>query len=87
MGFIALFLYSSFTTGSDFTGTDTLASEKISEITGLAKEDFTPIISQWKPPGGEIESLLFALQAAFGGIILGFLFGYWIGQSRRRPEN
>ena len=31
----------------------------------------------WEPPSGEIESLLFALQAAIGAIIIGYTFGYW----------
>jgi cobalt/nickel transport protein len=31
----------------------------------------------WEPPSGEIESLLFALQAAIGAIVIGYVFGYW----------
>ena len=31
---------------------------------------------------GEIESLLFALQAAIGAIIIGYFFGYWRGQGK-----
>ncbi|MCE5338973.1 MAG: energy-coupling factor ABC transporter substrate-binding protein [Methanomicrobiaceae archaeon] len=31
----------------------------------------------WEPPSGEIESLLFALQAAIGAVIIGYIFGYW----------
>lgn len=33
----------------------------------------------WEPPSGEIESLLFALQAAIGAIVIGYIFGYWQG--------
>ncbi|MEG3055330.1 MAG: energy-coupling factor ABC transporter substrate-binding protein [Methanoculleus sp.] len=33
----------------------------------------------WEPPSGEIESLLFALQAAIGAITIGYVFGYWQG--------
>jgi len=33
-------------------------------------------------PFGEIESLLFALQAAIGAIIIGYFFGYWRGQGK-----
>ena len=33
--------------------------------------------SIWKPPSGEIESLLFALQAAFGSLIIGYFLGYY----------
>lgn len=35
--------------------------------------------SPWEPPSGEIEGLLFALQAAIGAIIIGYIFGYWHG--------
>ena len=37
----------------------------------------------WEPPSGEIESLLFALQAAIGSLIIGYYFGMLKG----RKEN
>jgi cobalt/nickel transport protein len=36
----------------------------------------------WEPPSGEIESLLFALQAAIGAVIIGYVFGYWQGNRK-----
>jgi len=36
----------------------------------------------WAPPSGEIESLLFALQAAIGAVIIGYIFGYWQGSRK-----
>ncbi|MDD3856450.1 MAG: energy-coupling factor ABC transporter substrate-binding protein [Methanoculleus sp.] len=36
----------------------------------------------WEPPSGEIESLLFALQAAIGAIVIGYIFGYWKGSRK-----
>ena len=36
----------------------------------------------WEPPSGEIESLLFALQAAIGAIVIGYIFGYWQGSRK-----
>lgn len=36
----------------------------------------------WEPPSGEIESLLFALQAAIGAIVIGYIFGYWRGDRK-----
>ncbi|MDD2262928.1 energy-coupling factor ABC transporter substrate-binding protein [Methanoculleus sp. UBA303] len=36
----------------------------------------------WEPPSGEIESLLFALQAAIGAVIIGYIFGYWQGSRK-----
>jgi len=38
---------------------------------------FKPI---WEPPSGEIESLLFATQAAIGAIIIGYFVGYEKGK-------
>ena len=61
-----------------FGGADGAAGEAIEE-TG-----FEPWFSSiWEPPSGEIESLLFALQAAIGAIIIGYAFGYWRGQSKK----
>ena len=39
----------------------------------------------WKPPA-EIESLLFALQAAFGAGVLGYYLGFRRGQARSRAR-
>jgi cobalt/nickel transport protein len=84
--FCILFLYtSSIMTDAEFAGSDTLGSTQIAEMTGKAEEDFQPLIWQWAPPSGEIESGLFALQAAIGGILVGWVFGYWKGQKKRTP--
>jgi cobalt/nickel transport protein len=64
-----------------FSGTDNVASG-IVEDTGFEP---SPIIL-WEPPSGEIESLLFAVQAAIGGIILGYFLGLWRGQASRNKE-
>jgi cobalt/nickel transport protein len=63
-----------------FGGADDSAGEAISE-TGY-KPWFQPI---WEPPSGEIESLLFALQAAIGALIIGYVFGYYRGRGES-PE-
>jgi cobalt/nickel transport protein len=82
--FCALFLStSSIMNGAAFAGSDTVGSSQIAELTGKAAEDFPPIIGQWVPPSGEIESALFALQAAAGGIMVGLVFGYWMGQKKK----
>jgi cobalt/nickel transport protein len=81
--FCALFLYSSsIMTDAEFAGSDTRGSAQIAEMTGRAEEDFHPLIGQWTPPGGEVESGLFALQAAIGGIMVGWVFGYWTAQRK-----
>ena len=36
----------------------------------------------WEPPSGEIESLLFALQAAIGTGIVAYVIGYYKGKKK-----
>ncbi|MBR8535138.1 energy-coupling factor ABC transporter substrate-binding protein [Carboxylicivirga sediminis] len=61
---------------SEFGGADTMASELIDK-----SEGYTPWFeSVWAPPGGETESLLFALQAALGAGILCYFIGYIRGK-------
>lgn len=58
--------------------------------TAVEETGYTPWFSAiWEPPSGEIESLLFALQAAIGAIIIGYILGYFQGQAkeRKRIEN
>jgi len=82
--FSALFLYTSSQMGTArFAGTDTVVSSEISKITGIPEEEYRPLVWQWVPPSSEIESALFALQAATGGIIVGWFFGYWKGLKER----
>jgi len=65
--------------GAEFGGADGQAEEVITQI----NPDYQPWFSSvWEPPSGEIESLLFALQAALGA---GFI-GYYIGYVRGRKQ-
>jgi len=82
IGFILVFLSVSAGGTHEFAGSDNVGSEKIAELTGHPVDSFTPLIPQWQPPSGEIEACLFALQAAFGGVILGLVFGLWLGQRK-----
>ena len=82
LAFIVVFLYVSSGGSHEFSGSDDVGSQKISELTGHPLDSFKPLIPQYEPPSGEIEATLFALQAAFGGIILGLVFGYWLGQKK-----
>ncbi|MDP2086923.1 MAG: energy-coupling factor ABC transporter substrate-binding protein, partial [Gemmobacter sp.] len=66
--------------GGEFAGADSEAAAIIEETEGFAPW-FTPI---WEPPSGEVASLLFSLQAALGGLVLGFAIGRVRG--RRRPD-
>lgn len=64
-----------------FGGADDAAGEAIEE-TG-----YEPWFSSiWEPPSGEIASLLFALQAAIGAIIIGYVFGYYNGHAKGKKD-
>ena len=59
----------------EFGGADTIAE---------VNEEYEPWFeSLWEPPSGEIESLLFALQAAIGA---GFI-GYYVGKKQNAKIN
>jgi cobalt/nickel transport protein len=62
-----------------FAGADDKAKELVGAISPGYKPWFKPLM---EPPGGEIGSLLFALQAALGA---GFI-GYWYGCSTTRAK-
>ncbi|MCK9630446.1 MAG: cobalt transport protein CbiN [Methanoregula sp.] len=88
LAFCAVFLYTSSTmTGAEFAGSDNVGSGMIAELSGKSVDSFTPLIPQYEPPSGEIESCLFALQAAFGGILIGGVFGFWLGQKKNLTES
>jgi cobalt/nickel transport protein len=66
---------------AEFAGADGEAEAAISEI----RPDYKPWASPlWEPPSGEIESLLFALQAAIGAGLVGFYFGRRTSPAKRR---
>jgi cobalt/nickel transport protein len=84
IAFCALFLYTSSTMkGAEFAGSDSVGSGLIAQLSGTPVEHFKPLIPQWEPPSSEIEANLFALQAAVGGILVGGVFGLWIGQKKK----
>ena len=83
LAFILIFLAVSASGTHKFSGSDDIGSQKVAELTGHPADSFQPLIPQYEPPGGEIEATLFALQAAFGGVILGLVFGYWLGQKKQ----
>ncbi|MHB8074253.1 energy-coupling factor ABC transporter substrate-binding protein [Desulfosporosinus fructosivorans] len=75
--FVAILAFSPlyFASDAEFAGADGLASDAISEFNA----GYTPWFeSFWAPPSGEVESFLFALQAALGS---GFVF-YYLGYSK-----
>lgn len=64
---------------TEFGGSDGVGSELVEEI--APDYDSGWISNIWEPPGGETESMLFALQAVAGGVLIGYLFGF------KRAEN
>ncbi|MDK2806034.1 MAG: cobalt/nickel transport protein [Thermoanaerobacterium sp.] len=64
---------------AEFAGADDRATEAITQVDKNYKPWMKPV---WEPPSGEIESLLFACQAAIGA---GFL-GYYIGLAKGRKN-
>lgn len=68
---------------SEFGGADGAAEEIIAEIA----PDYEPWAeSLIAPPGGETESLLFCLQGAFGALIIGYGFGYFVARKKYRGD-
>jgi cobalt/nickel transport protein len=64
-----------------FTGADAQAETAITEIDPDYKPWFSPL---YEPPSGDIESALFALQAAIGAGVLAYYFG--LRRGRRQGE-
>lgn len=56
----------------ELAGADEAAERLVQEIA----PEFTPWFSPlWEPPSGEIETMIFSLQAALGGLIIGYVLG------------
>ncbi|MGX5668059.1 energy-coupling factor ABC transporter substrate-binding protein [Rhizobium daejeonense] len=69
---------------AEFGGADGEAEAAITEI----QPDYQPWASPlWEPPSAEIESLLFALQAAIGAGLIGFYFGRRTSPAKRTDAN
>lgn len=70
--------------GAEFGGADGQAEKVITEI----KPDYQPwFTSLWEPPSGEIESLLFAVQAALGAGFIGYFIGYSKGKKNQMEKS
>jgi cobalt/nickel transport protein len=67
-----------------FTGTDDVASQAIE----VARPGYTRwSLPLWTPPSKEIESLIFALQAAAGAGVFGYVLGRRHGSRRRDGDD
>lgn len=65
----------------EYGGSDDQASEAVAASQPGFKPWFEPL---WKPPSAEIEGLLFALQAALGAGVIGYVVGRIHGAARER---
>ncbi|MEH2076124.1 energy-coupling factor ABC transporter substrate-binding protein [Nostoc sp.] len=72
-----------FVRGGEFAGSDDKAEKAITEIQPGYKPWFK---SLFEPASGEIESLLFASQAALGAGVVGYAIGLYKGRSQQKRE-
>jgi len=69
---------------AEFSGADGQAEEVIEEINPNYVPWFNPLI---EPASGEIESLLFSVQAAIGAGFIGYFFGFVKGKKSTESES
>jgi cobalt/nickel transport protein len=70
--------------GKEFKATDSLNVTAIEQVKPGYKPWFTPVI---KPSGGEIETFLFATQAAIGSGVTCYILGLYKGRTERRKSD
>lgn len=68
---------------AEFAGADDRAEEAISQIRPDYEPWFRPV---WEPPSGEVETFLFAAQAAIGSGIVCYFLGYSKGKKQREQK-
>ncbi|MCD8488760.1 MAG: energy-coupling factor ABC transporter substrate-binding protein [Desertifilum sp.] len=66
---------------AEFGGADGEAEAAIQEIDPNYQPWFSPLV---EPASGEIESLLFALQAGLGAGVIGYVIGLYRGKRERQ---
>lgn len=68
----------------EYAGADAQAESAITELS----PDYKPWFNHFfEPPSSEVESLLFASQAALGAGVIGFVIGLYRGRSERRERD
>ena len=67
--------------GKEFKATDSINITAIEQVKPGYKPWFEPIV---KPSGGEVETFLFATQAAIGSGITCYILGLYKGRTERR---
>ncbi|HTV49774.1 MAG TPA: energy-coupling factor ABC transporter substrate-binding protein [Steroidobacteraceae bacterium] len=81
LGVLALVVLPLMFVRGQFGGSDDAASKAIADQQPGFKPWFQPL---WKPPSTEIESLLFAVQAAIGAGTIGYVLGRMHGAAKER---
>jgi cobalt/nickel transport protein len=84
LGVLALVVLPLMFVHGEFGGSDDAASKAIADQQPGFKPWFEPI---WKPPSSEIESLLFAVQAAIGAGTIGYVLGRIHGAAKEREAH
>src|SRR5579883_371503 len=72
-----------FIKGAKFSGSDDQAKSKIQELQPGYKPWFNSLIEL---PSGEVESLLFSVQAATGAGVIGYVIGLYKGRTEERKK-
>lgn len=68
---------------SEFGGADGAAEEMVL----LNNPSYEPWYSNfWEPPGPEVETLLFSLQAALGASVVAYGLGYFVGTRKKTND-
>ncbi|WP_310485680.1 energy-coupling factor ABC transporter substrate-binding protein [Chamaesiphon sp. VAR_48_metabat_403] len=70
--------------GKEFKATDSINITAIEEVKPGYKPWFEPVI---KPSGGEVETFLFATQAAIGSGVTCYILGLYKGRTERRKTD
>ena len=74
-----------FVKGAEFGGADGKAQKVIEEVNPQYQPWFNPLISI---ESGEVQSMLFAVQAAIGAGVIGYVIGLYKGRSElQKQEN
>jgi cobalt/nickel transport protein len=81
LGVVALVAVPLIFVKGEYKGSDDVGTEAITATKPGFEPWFRPI---WKPPSAGIESLLFAVQAAFGAGVIGYVLGRIQGEAQRR---
>jgi cobalt/nickel transport protein len=69
--------------GKEFKATDSKNQTAIAEVQPGYKPWFEPVI---KPSGGEVETFLFATQAAIGSGVTCYILGLYKGRNERQRD-